>query len=350
MSIERECWGASREGETIDRYVLTDSGGMKITVTTLGAALTSVETPDRDGRFENVTLALDSLEDYLRGHPCLGSVCGRYAGRIAKGRFTLDGVEYHLAVNNGANHLHGGVKGFHKVVWKAEPVERDGFTGVALTYQSADGEEGYPGALRAAVVYGLTGRNELRMEYTAVADRPTVVNLTNHAYWNLSGGRSVDVLAHELMIDADAFLEMDDGNIPTGVRKAVRGTPLDFTRPTALGARIGQIAGGYDHAYVLNKPDKKTDEPTLAARLADPASGRIMEVFTTEPALILYTANGFDGSLRAGGATYPKHAGACLETQHYPDAPNHADFPSTVLRPGEVYRQVTVHRFSTDQS
>ena len=311
---------------------------------TYGATIISVETPDRHGRIENVTLSLDSLGDYLKGHPCLGSTIGRYANRIAKGKFSLGGRQYTLAINNGPNHLHGGLKGFDKVVWQAKPVQTDNSVGVAFSYESADGEEGYPGKLTAEVIYSLTDDNELRMEYSATTDKPTVVNLTNHAYWNLADGGRSDVLGHELTLNADYYLPVDAGLIPLGQPKAVQGTPLDFTQPRTIGARIDQLDGGYDHCYVLNKSEDGRG-PDLAARVAAPASGRVMEVYTTEPGIQLYTANGLDGTLRARGRTYQKHAGFCLEAQHYPDSPNRPDFPSTLLSPGETYHQLTVHKF-----
>jgi aldose 1-epimerase len=345
MSVTKESTGLTADGAEIELYTLTNAHGLRAQVMNFGATLTSVEVPDRSGRLENITISLDTVQDYLKGNPCLGTVCGRYTGRIAKGRFTIDGVEYTLAVNNGPNHLHGGIKGFDKVVWKAKPVERDNFAGVALSYTSRDGEEGYPGTLVTEVIYGLTDDNELRMEYSATTDKLTVVNLTNHTYWNLAGRVSGDVLGQELMINADYFLTFDDGLIPLGGREPVRGTPLDFTQPKTIGSRIAQLKGGYDHAFVLNNSNGEQGPP-LAARASDAKSGRVMEVYTTQPAIILYTANHLDGSLRAGGVAYQKHAGFCLETQHYPDSPNHPDFPSTLLRPGERFRHVTFHKFS----
>ena len=345
MSVTKESFGKTADGAEVELYTLANANGLRVQAMTYGAAITSVETPDRNGRVENVTISLDSFQDYLKGNPCLGTICGRYAGRIAKGRFSIDGVEYKLAVNNGPNHLHGGVKGFDKVVWQAKPVERPDFAGVSLSYQSRDGEEGYPGTLAVEVVYGLTNDNELRMEYSATTTKPTVLNLTNHAYWNLAGRSSGNVLGQELFINSDYYLTFDDGLIPTGGREPVAGTPLDFTQPKSIGARIAQLKGGYDHAYVLNKTAGER-QPTLAARAIDPNSGRAMEIHTTQPAIILFTANHLDGSLRAGGVAYRKHAGFCLETEHYPDAPNHPDFPSTLLRPGEHFRHVTIHKFS----
>ena len=336
--------GKTADGAEVGLYTLGNANGLQVKIMTYGATIISVETPDRHGRIENVTLSLDSLADYLKGHPCFGSTIGRYANRIARGKFSLGGRQYTLAVNNGPNHLHGGLKGFDKVVWGAKPVETANSVGVAFSYESADGEEGYPGKLTAEVIYSLTDENELRMEYSATTDKPTVVNLTNHAYWNLADGGRSDVLGHELMLNADHYLPVDAGLIPLGPPKAVAGIPLDFTQPRTIGARIGQLDGGYDHCYVLSKR-ADWQGPQLAARAVEPNSGRVMEVYTTEPGIQLYTANGLDGTLRAHGRAYQKHAGFCLEAQHYPDSPNRPDFPSTVLNPGETYHQLTVHKF-----
>jgi len=341
MTINKQTFGKTRDGAKVDLYTLTNAAGMKVRVMTCGATLIGVDVPDRSGRRDNVTLSLNSFAEYDSGHPCLGSVCGRYANRIAKGKFTLDGVEYELATNNGPNHLHGGNAGFHKVVWKAEPEERTGSVGVALAYVSRDGEEGYPGTLTATVTYTLTADNRLKIEYTAESDRPTVVNLTNHAYWNLAA--SGDILGHELSINADRYLPVGETQIPLGELRPVEGTPMDFRQPTAVGSRIAQVPGGYDHCYVLNKSPK--DQLSLAATVYDPKSGCFMEVYTTEPGVQLYTANSLNLS-KPGGTHYGKHYGLCLETQHFPDSPNHPQFPSTVLRLGKTYKQVTVHKFS----
>jgi aldose 1-epimerase len=335
--------GKSREGLDVDHYTLANSNGVKVTIITYGATITSVCVPDRNGKIENVTLTQDSLEDYLRGTPCFGSTIGRFANRIARGKFSIGGRQYTLAINNGKNHLHGGIQGFDKVVWKAEPVETADSAGVLFSYESPDGEEGYPGTLLAQVTYSLTNNNELKMDYTATTDKPTVVNLTNHAYWNLAGAGSGDVLGHELMLNADRFLPADDGLIPLGELKNVEGTPMDFRKPHTIGERIAQVEGGYDHCYVVNR--KKERELVLAARVVEPKSGRAMEVYATQPGVQLYTANWLDGSLQAGGKRYEKYFGFCLETQHFPDSPNQPAFPSTLLQPGETYRQTTVHKF-----
>jgi aldose 1-epimerase len=341
MTTAKQPYGKTRQGAEVDLYTLTNSAGTKVRVMTLGATLTSVEVPDRRGKLDEVTLHMDSLADYDKGHPCFGSICGRYANRIAKARFTLDGVHYTLAANNGPNHLHGGKVGFHKRVWQAEPLSGKGFAGVLLAYISPDGEEGYPGTLTVKVQYSLTEDNRLSIDYTATTDKPTVLNLTNHAYWNLAG--SGDVLGQELMINADRYLPVDETLIPLGELRPVEGTPMDFTTPHAIGSRIAQLSGGYDHCYVLNK--KLGEDLSLAARAVEPKSGRVLEVFTTEPGVQLYTANGLKMT-KPDGTFYGNHYGFCLECQHFPDSPNQPHFPTTVLRPGRTYQQLTVHKFS----
>jgi aldose 1-epimerase len=346
MSVKKEPYGKTPDGTAVDLYTLTNANGLKVKIITYGATITDVELPDRGGKLENVALFRDSLEDFMdKSTPYFGSTIGRYGNRIAKGKFTLDGKEYTLATNNGPNSLHGGVKGFDKVVWKAEPVKSKDSVGVKFTYVSPDGEEGYPGTLTAGVIYSLTDKNELKMDYIATTDKPTVVNLTNHIYWNLSGAGSGDILGEELMLNAGKYLPVvDDGLIPTGQVKPVKGTPMDFTTPMTIGSRIDQVLGGYDHCYVLNK--KEGEALTLVAKVVDPKSGRVMEVYTTEPAVQFYSGNFLDGTITAGGKTYQKHAAFCLETQHYPDSPNQQAFPSTVLRPGQTYKHSTVHKFS----
>ncbi len=344
MSVDRELFGKMPDGEEVELFTLTNRNGLRAKIMTYGATLTSVEVPDRDGRLTNVTLALDSLADYLKGHPCLGSTIGRYANRIALGRFELDGVEYRLATNNGPNHLHGGIRGFDKVVWKAHTFV--GTAGVIFSYESGDGEEGYPGRLSAQVTYDLTDHDELLIAYDATCDKPTVVNLTNHAYWNLGGAGAGDVLGHRLTLAADAYLPADAGLIPTGEIRPVQGTPLDFTQPRTIGSRIQQTGFGYDHCFVLRKPPGQPENAApLAARVEEPHSGRVMEVATSQPGVQLYTANFLDGRLHGGGVAFGRHFGLCLEAQHYPDSPNRRAFPSTVLRPGETYKQVTMHKF-----
>ncbi|MGA2797096.1 MAG: aldose epimerase family protein [Thermoguttaceae bacterium] len=351
MSVKQEPYGKMPDGAAVDLYTLNNANGLKVKIITYGATITDVEVPDRAGKLENVALFRDSLADYMdKSTPYFGSTIGRYGNRIAKGKFTLDGKEYTLAKNNGENTLHGGLKGFDKVVWKAEPVKSKDSVGVKFTYISPDGEEGYPGTLTTQVTYSLTDKNELKMDYTATTDKPTVVNLTNHTYWNLSGAGSGDILGEEMMLNADSFLPVDAGLIPTGEIKPVKGTPMDFTTPKTIGSRIQQVGGnpgGYDHCYVLNKKEGK-NALTLVAKVDDPKSGRVMEIYTTEPAVQFYTGNFLDGKITAGGKTYQKHAAFCLETQHYPDSPNQRAFPSTVLRPGETYKHFTVHKFSVE--
>jgi aldose 1-epimerase len=342
MSIEKTAYGKMPDGTQVDQYTLANAHGLRCKIITYGATLTTVEMPDRQGNVDVITLYLDSLEDYLAGHPFFGSIAGRYANRIAGGKFTLDGNEYTLATNDGENHLHGGVRGFDKAVWKAKPDEGDGFVAVTFTLVSPDGDEGYPGKLTASATYTLTDEDELRMEYTATTDKPTHVNLTNHAYWNLAGAGSGDVLGHELMLGADRYLPVDEGLIPLGELAPVRGTPMDFTEPHAIGSRIDRVPGGYDHCYVLNRQGEGL---SLAARVVESKSGRVMEVYTTQPGIQLYTGNFLDGSLTVAGKPCRKHYGFCLETEHFPDSPNRPEFPSTVLRPGETYHEVTVHKF-----
>ena len=343
LAIESKSIGKTPDGTEVDLYTMTNAHGLRVKIMTYGATIRSVETPDRNGKLDNVTLAMDSLADYLKGVPYFGATVGRYANRIAKGRFTLDGTQYTLATNNGPNHLHGGVRGFDKVVWKAEPVKADDAVGVKFSYESPDGEEGYPGKLSAEVTYSLTNDDELKMDYLATTDRPTIVNLTNHSYWNLAGSHSGDILGHELTLNADKYLPVDDDLIPLGELREVKGTPMDFTSPHAIGERIAQVKGGYDHCYVLSRSDDTG--LSFAARVAEPNSGRVMEIYTTQPAVQFYSGNFLNGTLKAGGRAYEQHGGFCLETQHYPDSPNRPSFPPVVLKPGETYRQQTVHKF-----
>jgi len=347
MNPAREKYGTLPDGTEVDQYTLTNAHGMKVTIITYGAMITSVEVPDRDGKLANVTLFRDSLEDYRAGHPYFGCVVGRYANRIAKGKFTLDGQEYTLATNDHENHLHGGDKGFDKYVWKAQPIKTDGIVGVTMTHVSPDGDEGYPGELTATVAYTLTDENELQMAYTATTTKPTVVNLTNHAYWNLAGAGSGKILDHVMMINADKYLPVDEGLIPTGEPKPVEDTPLDFREPKPIGRDLEKVEGGYDHCYVLSK--QPGEEMSLAARVVEPKSGRVMEIYTTQPGIQFYTSNFLDGKVSGGGVAYQEHDGFCLETEHFPDSPNKPDYPSTVLKPGETYEQVTIHRFSVQE-
>jgi aldose 1-epimerase len=345
-SVERMDFGKTPDGTPVELYVLSN-GRITAKVMTYGGIITELHVPDRQGKTADVVLGFDTLDAYVARNPHFGAITGRVANRIAKASFTLDGQEYKLAANNGPNTLHGGRKGFDKVVWKAEDVSGPDGPAVKLTYTSRDGEEGFPGNLSVGVTYTLTRDDALRIDYTATTDKATLVNLTNHSYFNLAGAAAGTILGHELTLAADQYTASDDALIPTGELKSVQGTPLDFTTPTTIGARIGQIKaelGGYDHNYVI-RPD--TRSPALAARVRDPDSGRVMEVFTTEPGVQLYTANSLDGSLKGkGGVAYKKHQGFCLETQHFPDSPHHPSFPSIILRPGSTYTQMTVYKFS----
>jgi aldose 1-epimerase len=345
--VEKRAFGKTRDGTPVDLYVLTNAKGMQAKVMTYGAILTELYTPDRDGKLDDVVLGFDNLGDYLKGHPFFGATVGRVANRIAKGRFTLDGKEYKLATNNGPNHLHGGNQGFDKHVWKAEPVKATGGVAVKLTYVSKDGEEGYPGNLTAAVTYTLTDKNELKIDYQATTDKATPVNLSNHSYFNLEGTKAGDILGHELTLAADKYTPVDATLIPTGAIQTVEGTPLDFTKPTAIGARIAQMKGnpsGYDHNFVLRGEGKTL---ALAARVHEPKTGRVMEMYTTEPGVQFYTGNFLDGLVKGiGGMVYQKHHGFCLEAQHFPDSVNQPSFPSVILRPGQTYRQTTVYKFA----
>ncbi len=346
MKIEQASFGRTTDGTEVKIYTLSNSKGMTAKVTEFGGILTELWVPDRAGKPGNVVLGFDNLDRYVKGHPFFGATTGRVANRIANGRFTLDGKEYSVAVNNGPNHLHGGIKGFDKRVWKSRALPATATSvAVEFTYVSADGEEGYPGALTTTVVYTLTDDNELRIDYTATTDKPTIVNLTNHSYFNLGGSGSI--LDHVLMLNADRYTAADATLIPTGELAPVKGTGLDFTQPRRIGERISDymsFAKGYDHNFVINGGGKSL---TLAARVQEPKSGRQMEVWTTEPGVQLYCGNHLDGSLTGvAGAVYQQHTGFCLETQHYPDSINHPSFPSVVLRPGQTFKSTTAHRFA----
>ncbi len=346
-SIERQDFGKTADGTAVDLYVLTNTSGMVVKIMTYGGIITQILVPDKTGKMGDVVLGFDSLEGYLKGHPYFGALVGRVANRIAKGKFSLLGKDYTLAVNNGPNALHGGLKGFDKVVWKARPVRRGEGPALELTYVSKDTEEGYPGNLRVRVVYTLTNDNALNIEYWAKTDKATPVNLTNHTYFNLAGPATGNILRQRLMIAADRFTPVDDTLIPTGQIKAVAGTPLDFTRPHRIGERIAQVGGtpvGYDHNFVLNSGGK---ELALAARVTDSGSGRALEMFTTEPGVQFYSGNFLDGTLKGkGDVVYNQYQGFCLEAQHFPDSVNHKSFPSVILRPGKTYTQTTVYKFS----
>jgi aldose 1-epimerase len=337
-------FGQTKDGKPAHLYTLTNKNGLVAKITDYGGTLTALHVPDRNGQSGNIVLGFASLDPYVAGHPFFGSTTGRVANRIGKGRFTLDGKEYTLAVNNEPNSLHGGKVGFDKKLWKAEPMQTKDGPALKLTYASPDGEEGYPGKLSNTVVYTLTNDDELKIDYKATTDKPTIVNLTNHSYFNLGGDGNGTVLDHELMLNADKYTVFDATQIPTGEIAPVKGTPLDFTKPTPIGARIEQVPGGYDHNFVLNG---KAGQMKKCARVYDPKSGRVMEILTTEPGVQLYTANGLDGTITGtSGKPYPKYGAFCLETQHYPDSINHPEFPSVVLRPGQTYHTTTIHKFS----
>lgn len=347
--IVKKPFGKTADGQPVDLFVLTNAKGMQASITNYGGTVTALTAPDSKGQFGDVVLGFDALEPYLAGHPFFGCLVGRYGNRIAKGTFTLDGKKYELAKNNGENHLHGGKKGFDKAVWKAETLKTKDGPALKLTHVSKDGDEGYPGTLSVTVTYTLTNQNELRIDYLATTDKATPVNLTNHSYFNLAGPGNGDILAHEMQINADRFTPVDAGLIPTGELRSLSGSPLDFRKPVAIGKRIDQddeqvrFGKGYDHNYVLNK---RGNELSLAARVHEPTTGRILEVLTTEPGVQFYCGNFLDGKQTGkGGKAYKHRYGFCLETQHYPDSPNQPAFPSTVLKPGNEYRTTTVYRF-----
>jgi aldose 1-epimerase len=345
--VQAEPFGKTEDGQQITKYLLTNKNGLLVSVIDYGAIVMAVNVPDRDGQFANVTLSFENLQGYEDNAPYFGAVCGRYANRIAKGKFTIDGTEYQLATNNVPNHLHGGNKGFNKAIWRAETFTEEDAVGVELNYVSPDGEENYPGELRVTVRYSLTNNDELKIQYTAYSDKKTHINLTNHTYWNLAG--QGNILDHELTLHCDKYLPVDETLIPTGELRSVAGTPMDFTKSAKIGSRFADVKGddkngGYDHCYVLNETDQ---QPALAARVYEPASGRVMEVFTTEPGVQLYTGNFLGGSEASGG--FQQHHGFCLECQHFPDSPNRPDFPSSLLEPGVIFTQETVHKFSVQQ-
>ena len=346
-TVTNERFGTTPDGAAVDVYTLKNASGIEVRAISYGGIITSLKVPDRAGTMADVVMGFDNLEGYLAGHPYFGAIIGRYGNRIGKGQFTLDGKTYTLAKNNGPNHLHGGMKGFDKVVWKTAAVE--GQNAITFTRTSPDGEEGYPGNLQVTVTYTLTDANELIVDYSARTDKPTPVNLTQHSYFNLAGEGSGDILGHELMINADRYTPVDDTLIPTGELASVEGTPFDFRKPTAIGARINAdhpqlIAGkGYDHNWVLNRSGSGQQ---LAARVLEPKTGRTLEITTDEPGIQFYAGNFLDGTVKGkSGRVYAHRTGFCLETQHYPDSPNKPDFPTTILKPGQEYKTRTVFKF-----
>ena len=345
MKIESKPFGSTNDGREVTRYTLINSHGHSVSVMNWGATLLEVMVPDRSGNLANVNLCFDALEPYVTGHPYFGSTVGRFCNRIGEGRFTIDGKEYQVTINAGKHHLHGGKLNFSYQYWEAEPVESDDAVGVRFSLTSPDGQEGFPGTVQATVLYSWNDKDELTIQFTATTDAPTHVNLTNHSYWNLGGAGSGSALDHVAKIEADQWLDVDESLIPTGTLNQVDGTVLDFREPTPLGKRSGELTGtnGYDHCYVIRG---EPGELRPAARVVDPQSGRVLEIETTQPGMQLYTANHLPGNERSNG--YGQHEAFCLETQHYPNAPNRPSFPTTLLKPGETMRETTVHRFSTE--
>jgi aldose 1-epimerase len=354
MAVTQTRFGTMPDGSAVDVFTLTNAGGIEVRVITYGAAIASINTPDRNGQFDDIVTGFDTLDGYLTRSRFFGAIAGRYANRIANARFTLNSRTYELAANNGRNHLHGGRRGFDKVVWKGTSFQDGDRVGVRLTHISPDGDEGYPGALTVTVTYTLTSHDELIIDYAATTTKATPVNLTNHSYFNLAGDGRGDILRHILTIDADRYTPTDETQIPTGEIAPVDGTPFDFRMPTAVGARIDadneQIrrGKGYDHNFALNGWDAapSTNHLRHAARLVDPSSGRTMDVATTEPGLQFYSGNNLDGTaVGKQGHVYGPRTSLCLETQHFPDSPNHSNFPSTILLPGAEFRSRTVFTF-----
>jgi len=352
MGFSETDFGTTQDGVKADLFTLTNGNGMVVKITNYGGTITQLWVPDKDGNLGDVALGFDTLAEYEKDSPYFGCLVGRYGNRIGKGKFTLDGVTYDkLAINNGENHLHGGLKGFDKVVWDAKPFENKDGVGLKLHYLSKDMEEGYPGNLDVNVTYTLTNDNEIKIHYEATTDKPTVCNLTNHTYFNLAGQGYPTNAENQLMLNADNFTPVDEGLITTGQILPVKGTPMDFTKLTPIGKNIDaddeqiKFGGGFDHNWVLNK---KGNEMSLAAKVFEPTTGRVMEVYTTEPGVQFYAGNFLDGTLTGkGGKVYLHRSAFCLETQHYPDSPNKPNFPSTILRPGEKYDTTTIYKFST---
>lgn len=349
-SVKKGSFGKTADGRAVEIYTLKNSTGAESKIITYGGTVVSLKMPDKRGKFADVVLGYDSIGNYEKGQSYFGALIGRYGNRIGKGKFTLGGTDYALAKNNGENHLHGGLKGFDKVVWTARPSVDAAGANLELTYLSRDGEEGYPGNLSVKVVYTLTENNELKIVYSATTDKNTVVNLTHHSYFNLAGAGAGEILNHQLTLYADRFTPTDDGSIPLGELRAVKGTPFDFSTATAIGARINQDeqqlnwGKGYDHNWVLNKTGGAL---ALAATVYEPTTGRVLEVSTTEPGIQFYSGNYLDGAIKGkNGKDYPRRSGFCLETQHFPDSPNKPEFPTTVLKTGETYSQTTVYKFS----
>ena len=348
----KRAFGKTGDGRQVDLYVLTNKNGIEADITNFGAAVVSLKAPDRHGKTDDVVLGYDDLDGYLHDKSYFGATVGRYANRIAHGKFTLNGTTYTLAKNDGENHLHGGVQGFNKVVWEAKDVSTADAAALQLNYLSKDGEEGYPGNLSVQVTYTLTNNNELKIDYAATTDKDTVLNLTHHSYFNLAGQGKGDILQHQLLLHASRFTPVDATLIPTGEIRSVKGTPLDFASATAIGSRIGQdddqlkLGHGYDHNFVLD--GGTGGAPVLAAQVYEPSSGRVMEVWTTQPGIQLYSGNFLNDTIRGkSGSTYQRRAAFCLETQHFPDSPNKPNFPSTILKVGGQFKSSTTYKFSS---
>ncbi|WP_291858024.1 aldose epimerase family protein [Marinilabilia sp.] len=344
QSIQKESWGQSSDGTAVDLYTLTSSTDLEVKISTFGGVITAINTPDKNGKVENVVLGFDDLSRYLEKRSFFGAIIGRYGNRIDKGQFTLNDSTYQLSLNDGPNHLHGGTNGFDQKVWDATPVDSPEGPALQLEYFSQDGEEGYPGNLDVTVTYQLKG-DSLVVKYLANTDKATPINLTNHSFFNLAGEGTI--LDHELTINADAYTPVDSTLIPTGEIKPVEGTPFDFTEVHLIGERIEQVPGGYDHNYVLNQD--AAGEMAFASKLKDPQSGRTMEIYTEEPGLQFYSGNFLDGSQKTGDWVFEQYNGLCLETQHFPDSPNHENFPSTILNPDETYQTTTIMVFGVEE-
>jgi aldose 1-epimerase len=351
QSVTKQSFGKTADGENVDLYTLRNTRGAEAKIMNYGGIVVSLKVPDRSGKFDDVVLGFNDLDSYLKGHPYFGAIIGRYGNRIAKGRFTLNGKEYKLAVNNGENHLHGGIKAFDKVVWTGSENRTKAGPAVVLTYRSKDGEEGYPGNLDVRVAYTLTNNNELRIDYSATTDQDTVINLTHHSYFNLAGEGNGDILNHSVVINGNHFLPTDAGSIPTAELRKVQGTPFDFLTSHTIGERINEdeeqlkLGNGYDHTWIINGRDGTM---RMAAQAYETTSGRQMQVWTTEPGVQFYTGNFLDGTLTGkSGKLYPRRSGFCFETQHYPDSPNQPSFPTTTLKKGATYKSTTIYRFAT---
>lgn len=341
--MNREYFGITYNGEKIYKYILTNENEISAGIINYGAILMFLSLPDRKGSYDDVTLGYNNLEDYINDSSYFGATIGRYANRIANSEFTLYGIKYKLINNEGKNQLHGGVKGFNKKVWKVEEIENKEGEGLRLSYLSKDREEGYPGNLSCTVIYKLTKNNELKINYKAKTDKPTVINLTHHSYFNLAGEGKGNILNHILTINAEEYTPVEKELIPTGEIKSVKGTPLDFMKSKVIGSNIDKVSHGYDHNYIVNS---SKDKPSLAAEVYEPESGRVMEVFTTKPGIQFYSGNFLNGIIGKSKKIYKKHYGFCLEPQHFPDSPNHSNFPSTFLNPDDLYEELDIYKFN----